>query len=58
MNWKILHKVLSIFSDAYLDLCIYVGVRYDYWTNRALLWHTENLAALCELVPSTCRWSK
>lgn len=53
--WKILRKLWWIYSETYLEAGIYIGVRVQYWVGRVKLWHAENVKALCELIPRTCR---
>jgi hypothetical protein len=46
---KLLVFLLGLLSTAYLEISIWIGVRWDYWTNRLYLLHQENMRELREI---------
>lgn len=41
-----IRKALLVLDRAYLEVCIWFGVRIEYWMYRLAVFHSENLEEL------------
>lgn len=50
--------LLRKLDDLYLEVGIWIGVRYEYLRNRLRIYQRENLEDLCKIYRPSCRFRK